>query len=257
MDAAGLRHRRIAPVTSAVAALFVDERDRDVPGVALPRPEIHIVARLGTSAPGGLDIHAMGVRQRVHRKVLRRGQRAVTARLKLDATEAILGVPASALTGQIVALADLWGEAASGRLLQRLAGAPDLAAAAAILESALAERRPAAAAVRPGAQLALMAADRLANASVNAVADDLGVSERHLRRVFREALGLSPKTFARLARFRRALGAARASDRARWAGIAASTGYYDQAHLIAEFRAIAGVTPQVLVDELRVAPSLG
>ncbi|HXU60575.1 MAG TPA: helix-turn-helix domain-containing protein [Polyangia bacterium] len=257
MNAAGLRHRRIAPTTSAVAALFVDERDRDVPGVALPRPEIHIVARFGTSAPGGLDIHAMGVRQRVHRKVLHRGQRAVTARLRLDVTEAILGVPASALTGRIVALQDLWGDAAARRLLQRLADAPDLVAAAAALESALAERRTAGRVARPGARLALVAADRLSNASVNAVAGDLGVSDRHLRRVFREALGLSPKTFARLARFRRALRAARAADGAGWAGIAASTGYYDQAHLIAEFRAIAGVTPQALVDELRLAPSLG
>jgi transcriptional regulator GlxA family with amidase domain len=36
-----------------------------------------------------------------------------------------------------------------------------------------------------------------------------------------------------------------------WAPIASSTGYYDQAHLIAEFRAIAGVTPRALLGELR------
>jgi methylphosphotriester-DNA--protein-cysteine methyltransferase len=81
--------------------------------------------------------------------------------------------------------------------------------------------------------------------------------ERHLRRVFRDAIGMIPKTFARLARFRRALGAARPDEHEGWASIAAEAGYYDQAHLIAEFRMIAGVTPQGLVGELREARALG
>ena len=92
---------------------------------------------------------------------------------------------------------------------------------------------------------------------MNAVAVDLGVSERHLRRVFRETVGVSPKAFAKLTRFHRALRAARESAHASWASIAAAAGYYDQAHLIAEFRAIAGVTPRALLGELRAAPLLG
>jgi AraC-like DNA-binding protein len=92
---------------------------------------------------------------------------------------------------------------------------------------------------------------------VNAVASDLGVSARHLRRVFRETVGVSPKAFAKLARFNRALRAAREDARRNWANIAADAGYYDQAHLIAEFRSISGVTPQALLGELRAAPSVG
>jgi transcriptional regulator GlxA family with amidase domain len=86
---------------------------------------------------------------------------------------------------------------------------------------------------------------------VNAVAVDLGVSERHLRRVFLETVGVSPKAFAQLARFHRALRAARQHAPASWTSIAVAAGYYDQAHLIGEFRAIAGVTPRALLDELR------
>ncbi|MDB4930429.1 MAG: transcriptional regulator, Fis family protein, partial [Myxococcaceae bacterium] len=150
----------------------------------------------------------------------------------------------------IVALDDLWGDAPARRLRDRLAAARDPIDAAAILAGALAERVATMDGRRAHPRLVLAAAERLAGASVNAVAADLGVSERHLRRVFREAVGMGPKAFARLARFRRALRAAREGGPANWAGIAAATGYYDQAHLIEEFRAIAGVTPRALLGEL-------
>ena len=182
----------------------------------------------------------------------------MTARLRLGAPEAVLGVPASALAGRIVALEDLWGDAATRRLYDRLADARDTVDAAAILERAIAERlatadgRRARARARPRRRRA-----GSTSANVNAVAVDLGVSERHLRRVFRETVGVSPKAFAKLTRFHRALRAAREDDHASWASIAAAAGYYDQAHLIAEFRAIAGVTPRALLGELRAAPLLG
>jgi AraC-like DNA-binding protein len=240
-----------ASTASAVAALFVFDCDRDGPRVAIPRPEIQLVVRFGPSTQGGLDVHAFGVRPKVHRKFIRAGQRTVTARLRLGAQQAVLGVPASEITGRIVALEDLWGHAAAHRLFDRLAQTRDTVDAAAILESAIAERLRAADGGQARAPIALAAADRLASANVSAVAAGLGVSERHLRRLFRETVGVSPKAFAKLARFHRALRAARADSRARWANIAAAAGYYDQAHLIAEFRAIAGVTPPALLEELR------
>jgi AraC-like DNA-binding protein len=261
---ASAAHRdRIAPsasTASALSALFMYDCDRDSPGVVIPRPEIQLVVRFGPSSRNGLDVHAFGARQRVHRKLIRRGQRSVTARLALGTPEAVLGVPASEMARRIVALEDLWGDVAARRLCARLAEARDTAAAAAVLESAIAERLAAANGRRPArAELALAAADGLtrASGSVFAVAAELGVSERHLRRVFRETVGVSPKAFARIARFHRALGAGRQDARAGWASIAAAAGYYDQAHLIAEFRAIAGVTPRVLVGEMRGAAAIG
>lgn len=194
----------------------------------------------------------------MHRKLIRGGQRSVSARLELGASSAVLGVPAPMLVGRIASLEQLWGRAATERLAERLASARQLTEAAAILEGAIAERF-AMGSTRHAtrAQLALAAAERLTRANVNAVAFDLGVSERHLRRVFRDVVGVSPKVFSRLRRFRVALRAARVDAQASWASIAASAGYYDQAHLIAEFRAIAGVTPPALLSELRVAPAIG
>jgi AraC-like DNA-binding protein len=244
-------------MASAVAALFVDESDRDMARVLIPRTEIHLVVRFGPLARNGLDVHAFGARQTVRRKLIRSGQRIVMARLRLGAPEAVLGASASAIAGHMVQLEDLWGDAATRRLCGRLEGARDTADAAAILEGAIAQRLATANGCLAHAQLALDAADRLRSANVNAVAKDLGVSERHLRRVFHETVGVSPKAFAKIMRFQRALRVARDDGRAKWANIATAAGYYDQAHLIAEFRTIAGVTPRALLGELRAAPSVG
>jgi AraC-like DNA-binding protein len=257
MHASAVDRSRIAPkapTASAVTALFVDEQQRDAPRVALPRSEVHLVVRFGPSARGGLDVHAFGGRLKVHRKLIRSGQRTIMARLQLGATEAMLGVSASAIAGHIFPLENLWGDDATRRLYDQLADARDTVDAAAILERAIAERFALAGGYRAHARLVRHAADKLKSANVNAVAADLGVSERHLRRVFRETVGVSPKAFASLARFHRALQAAHDDGHASWASIAAAAGYYDQAHLIAEFRAIAGVTPRVLLGELRAAP---
>lgn len=235
--------------------MFVDEREGAIAGVAIPHSEVHLVVRFGPSAHDGLDVHAMGGRQKVHRKLLPSGQ-SVTARLQLGATRAVLGVPAAAIAGQIVALEDLWGAPAARRLKSRLAQARSTLEAASVLEQAIDARL--ASSGRVGRmQLVLDAADRLARQDVNHVAAELGVSERHLRRVFKDALGVGPKEFAKLMRFRRAVSAARETGHASWARIAASAGYYDQAHLITEFRAVSGVTPEIFLGELRVAHSIG
>lgn len=256
---AGVVPRWVASASgaSAVAALFVDECVRDMRGVAIPRAEVHLVIRFGPSTRGGLDVHAMGGRQTVRRKLLRGGQRIAAARLHLGAAEAVLGVPASAIAGRVVALEELWGDAATQRLLDRCAAAQGTLEAAAILDRAIAERFALAATQRARTELVLASANRLTNHNVNAVAADLGLSERHFRRVFREAVGVGPKAFAQLLRFRRAVRAAREENHASWATIASTAGYYDQAHLISEFRAIAGVTPRALLGELRAAQSIG
>lgn len=258
------RRYRIAPSASiapVIETLFVNEVDGDTRHVSMPRTDIELIFRFGPAVSRGLDAHAFGARQRVRRKVLRGIRRTVVARLRYGASEAVFGTPASALVGHIVSLADLWGDEAAQRLFERLAGARDALEAAAWVDQAIAERLLSAADTRRSvARFALVAAEKLRDAEsghVGAVADELGISERHLRRVFRDAVGVGPKAFARLARFNRALQVAREEHGASWATIASAAGYYDQAHMIAEFRSIAGVTPRALLHELRAAPSMG
>ena len=59
---------------------------------------------------------------------------------------------------------------------------------------------------------------------------------------FREELGLTPKAVARVLRFEQAVRLAERSDFG-WGRVARECGYYDQAHLIREFKSISGCTP--------------
>ena len=82
---------------------------------------------------------------------------------------------------------------------------------------------------------------------VSALAEETGWSSRHLRSRFAAEIGLTPKAAARVVRFDRArrllqrrAAAGRPLD---LAALAAHCGYYDQAHLDADFRALAGAPP--------------
>lgn len=252
-----LRMQPSVTAATAVTGLFAYDVLQDGPHVSIPHPESHLVVRFGPSIKNQLDVYAFGAQERARRKRVPGGHRIVMARLHLGAHESVLGVPASALAGRYVPLEELWGTAATHYLAEQLAQARTTPEAAQVLERAIAERLASVAEPRSTPPLALEAAAKLSRANVNEVADDLGVSERHLRRVFRETVGVSPKAFAKLARFHRALRAAREPAHQGWASIASAAGYYDQAHLIADFRAIAGVTPQALLGELSAAsPSI-
>ena len=80
-----------------------------------------------------------------------------------------------------------------------------------------------------------------------------GWSSRYLASRFRTEIGLTPKTAARVIRFgraRRLLVSQLAADpAARLADLAVTCGYFDQAHLAREFRALAGCPPSQLLAE--------
>ncbi|HEY0158050.1 MAG TPA: helix-turn-helix domain-containing protein [Thermoanaerobaculia bacterium] len=80
-------------------------------------------------------------------------------------------------------------------------------------------------------------------ARIDEVAREIGISRQHLARQFLHHVGVPPKTFARVLRFRRLVEALGERAEIDWADAAAEHGYYDQSHLIAEFRELAGATP--------------
>ena len=157
----------------------------------------------------------------------------VGARFRPGAGGPALGLPLSELRDLRVDLGELRPE-----LAERLPG--DLAPREAL------RRIAAVALAAPPADAAVAeAARRLERplTRVESLADDLGLSDRQLRRRFHDAVGYGPKTLQRVLRFRRFL-AARELDLAR---AALEAGYADQSHLTRECTRLAGRPPAALL----------
>jgi AraC-like DNA-binding protein len=149
---------------------------------------------------------------------------------------ALLGVPMCELTGERVAL-----DRIDRRFHRRLLDASRIGRRA--IESILLDgidRTP---------SRATLAAARLAAERGSVPLGELGLPARTLERHFRAEIGLSPKRLARILRFHRVVSTL---DRGRppdWALLALDAGYFDQAHLIRDFREFAGITPGAYLRE--------
>ena len=71
-----------------------------------------------------------------------------------------------------------------------------------------------------------------------------GYSRKYLAQLFQEQIGLAPKALGRIHRFQSALQAIADGGRCDWCELAIDSGYYDQAHMINEFRDLTGFTPR-------------
>lgn len=149
---------------------------------------------------------------------------------------ASLGVPVDELTNTSVSLEDLIPRARVAEALERLQEAADDEARVEVVESVLLQL--------PFARdrAVSLAIERLTRPDgpvlVAAVARELGLSERQLERRFRARVGLTPKRFASLARFERAVTLAKGT--LTLAQVAAAAGYFDQSHLSRDFRRFGG-----------------
>ena len=78
---------------------------------------------------------------------------------------------------------------------------------------------------------------------ISAMANRAGLSVRQFRRIFLQKVGVSPKLFARIARFEAALDRMARCPGGSWTEVAQRFGYYDQMHMIHEFAQFTGETP--------------
>jgi AraC-like DNA-binding protein len=84
-----------------------------------------------------------------------------------------------------------------------------------------------------------------------------GLNSARIAYLFRQQVGVLPKRYARIVRFDRAL-AMLSRPGASLSRVALEAGYYDQPHMNAEFRQLAGLTPRQFVTASRFpnSPSL-
>ncbi|MGW4408693.1 helix-turn-helix domain-containing protein [Nonomuraea sp. NPDC004702] len=163
----------------------------------------------------------------------------------------LYGLPMRHLTSRVVPVEAVLGPWA-GELLDRLAATPSWRERLALTDRLLTARILAGPQVGPELPWAwarlLESGGRL---GVSSLAASLGWSHRHLVARFHDQVGLAPKTAARVIRFGRAARLLRSGRPI--AAVAAECGFYDQAHLNREFRALGGTTP----GQIRPRPAGG
>ncbi|MFE7836196.1 helix-turn-helix domain-containing protein [Streptomyces sp. NPDC057474] len=212
------------------------------PYAHLPDTAAKLVVRTGED--GDRTTMVVGPRTRASYHESEQSASCVQLHLEPGTVRPLLGVPAGDLVGRVIRLDDFLSPSAR-RLADQLRSVEGM-----LIVHRLAEVLPAAhpalaadprtALVRAAARAVSAGGGRLPE-GVPGLARRLAVSERQLRHLFAEQIGVSPKHFARIARVRHVL--THRSPAVPWAQFAAATGYYDQSHLTADFRALMGVPP--------------
>jgi len=156
-----------------------------------------------------------------------------------------LGIQANELTNAHANLGDLWGRTGL-ELRERLCNAVTPQQRFRITEEALLGRLH----YDTTRQLLLNDALKMfamggTGALVRNVSRELGFSQRRFIQMFSSQVGLTPKIFCRVQRFQQARVLAERFDVPDWARLALTCGYFDQSHLINDFREFSGSTPGI------------
>ncbi|MGO4396126.1 helix-turn-helix domain-containing protein [Variovorax sp. M-6] len=176
--------------------------------------------------------------------------------LRPGAALALFGVPGHELTGRIVDWDSLVAARHRGLRVQLQEANCDTRRVEILLSALHAMLRPvdaadlckvmqAATLLRPAGEARRMAV----------VAAAVGVGERRLQQIFRMQLGLSPRTWSRLARMHGCFRRLRQTSPPRWNELALACGFYDQPHLVNEFQAFCGLTPRQFLQRRGVSGS--
>lgn len=170
----------------------------------------------------------------------------------------LLGIPANELSDEICSLSDFWGAEAK-TLEDQVLHAADNRSRMEILESFLTRKLShcleADPVIRQGLELI---STRHGLTPIHELHTILQVSERQLERKFKENIGISPKNFSNVTRLQFFLKLFRTkSPEQSLTEISYESGYYDQAHLIREFRKSVGLSPgQYIFKTNRLAVNL-
>jgi AraC-like DNA-binding protein len=162
---------------------------------------------------------------------------------KPGGTVPFMRMPAHEVSVADVPLESLWGRRCTSALRDRLLESQSIDATLNALEAVLHEMwRPSG--LHPAVNFALAAFERApSTTSIAAVSDAIGLSAKRFIERFKIEVGVTPKRYCRIRRFQRALVLANRGREIDWTRVAMDCGYFDQAHLIHDFRSFAGLTP--------------
>jgi methylphosphotriester-DNA--protein-cysteine methyltransferase len=180
--------------------------------------------------------------------------RVLGVRLTPVGAYALLGCPLSEMNGLSLDLEDVVGRAGA-ELAERCHAAATAEECLRITAAWIAERVACAPRVDPAVAWIAAEIERSGGAvSIAALRERTGQTKTRLTTAFREQIGVPPKLYARIHRFRRVL-ALMDEAAGPLADIALAAGYYDQPHMNAEFRELSGFTPRDFLAATRYAGS--
>jgi len=173
-------------------------------------------------------------------------------RFRPGGARALLPMPLHLLTDREESLDGLLGRDGTA-LARRVKSADSDEERVAAVEGEL--RRNRAVSVPRALQAALDAIFRRRGALRAGELRGLGLCDRQLRRLFRDAVGIGPKALCRIVRLRSAFAAHQAG--AGWTEAALGAGFCDQAHLAREARAVLGAPPSAFEERGPLAAAFG
>lgn len=252
-----LRRFPVPALRPFVAVLWAsDDTARTEPRViererVLPTGAMHVVFRLSPEPlrvfgdagdrVGRTVSHAIigGARATAYVRDVSSPACSVGAMLHPGTARLLFGGSAAELSGAHTPLEDVWGSraaAARERLLEARSPEQRLD----LFEALLLERLPRVRGVNPAVAEAL---GKLGACPVNGVVAESGYSHRRFITLFVDAVGLTPKRYARVLRFKQVLARMVAAPNEPLARVALEAGYSDQAHFNRDFREMAGISP--------------
>lgn len=222
----------------------------------LTHPTLHLSIESGAGPRHGFGMPAALVHGVVTRKfsVTLTGEgRVFGVKFRPGGFGAFTGWDVATLANRVLPLAEVFGDEARDLMREVLAADEDEARVA-LADAFLLARRPG-----PDphydrllAIVAAMLADR-GLTSVEAVTERFDISARTLQRMFRRYVGVGPKWVLRRFRLHDAQRLIDAGDAPDLATLAASLGWFDQAHFSREFADLVGVSPSSYAAQARSA----
>lgn len=170
-------------------------------------------------------------------------QAGIQVFLPLTTLHRLLRTPMHQLADQAAPLDAFIGSPARA-LGERLLNAPTATSRMDCLDLALTQLLEAAPDISPQTLHAVELLQNCPGREITTIARHIGWSRKHLASRLHEAVGIGPRSFQRLHRFQSLLALLEQPGAAPdWAGLAQQAGYYDQSHMIREFRGFSGITP--------------
>lgn len=156
----------------------------------------------------------------------------------------LLHIKGDELNGEIIPLSSIIGNPNTAKLYSRLLGLASPLKQFKCLEQFFLESLGPGDSVHP---VITFASQKLQSSfyqdHISELAESFGLSPKRFTDIFKKEAGITPKLFSRIKRFQQILTRINSNQPINWTHLAFEFGYYDQSHLIRDFKVLSALTP--------------